>query len=257
MVDEFYSLFGLEYRIRLSTRPDSFMGAPEAWDAAEEALRAALEENGREYYVGEKEGAFYGPKIDVAIQDSLGRQWQCGTVQLDFQLPERFGLRYTGADGVQHTPIVIHRAIFGSLERFLGVVLEHLAGALPVWLSPVQAVVLPIAERHEPYAREVLERLRARGVRGEVTADQSLNYRVRGAEKQKVPYILVVGDREQEDGTATVRRHRVKEQRVLPVDAVAEEIRARIASRVLDVDVPREAPAFQAGGGGGTDQLPY
>ncbi|MBW3571251.1 MAG: threonine--tRNA ligase [Gemmatimonadetes bacterium] len=258
LVDRFYSVFGLEYSMKLSTRPEKFMGEIEQWNAAETALRAALDASGREYWVDEGDGAFYGPKIDISIQDSLGRKWQCGTIQLDFQLPQRFELEYTAQDGTRQTPIVIHRAIFGSLERFVGVIVEHFAGAFPVWLAPVQAVVLPISdEKHLDYARDVTARLRKAGVRAEVQQYESLNYRIRQAEKQKVPYILVVGDREQEEGTAAVRRHKVKEQRVLAADQVVAEIADRVRTRELDVHVATMAARFVEPSAATTEENPY
>jgi threonyl-tRNA synthetase len=258
LVDRFYSVFGLDYTVKLSTRPEKHMGEVEQWDAAEAALRAGLDASGREYGVEEGGGAFYGPKIDVTIRDSLGRQWQCGTIQLDFQLPRRFELEYMAQDGTRQTPIVIHRAIFGSLERFVGVIVEHFAGAFPTWLAPVQAVVLPISdEKHLDYAREVQSRLRAAGIRAELEPYESLNYRIRQAEKRKTPYILVVGDREREDGTAAVRRHRVKEQRVAPVDEVVAELADKVRTRALDVHVVRMAAAFEEAGAPGTEDRAY
>ncbi|HEX5871477.1 MAG TPA: threonine--tRNA ligase [Longimicrobium sp.] len=258
LVDHFYSVFGLQYSMKLSTRPDPFMGAIEQWDAAEAALRSALDASGREYGVDEGDGAFYGPKIDISIQDSLGRKWQCGTIQLDFQMPQRFELEYTAQDGTRQMPIVVHRAIFGSIERFIGVILEHFAGAYPVWLAPVQAVVLPISdEKHLEYAQEVTARLRKAGVRAELAQYESLNYRIRQAEKQKVPYILVVGEREQEQGTAAVRRHKVKEQRVLPVADVVLEIADKVRSRELDVHVQTMAAKFVEPSAATTEENPY
>ncbi|HEX6911842.1 MAG TPA: threonine--tRNA ligase [Longimicrobium sp.] len=257
LVDRFYSVFGLQYSMKLSTRPEKFMGEIAQWDAAEAALKAALDGSGREYWIDEGDGAFYGPKIDISIQDSLGRKWQCGTIQLDFQLPQRFELEYTAQDGTRQTPIVIHRAIFGSIERFIGVIVEHFAGAFPVWLAPVQAVVLPISdEKHLDYANDVTARLRKAGVRVEMAQYESLNYRIRQAEKQKVPYILVVGEREQEQGTAAVRRHKVMEQRVLPVADVVLEIMDKVRARELDVHVNRiAARAVEASAT--TEENPY
>lgn len=258
LVDHFYSVFGLQYSMKLSTRPDPFMGAIEQWDAAEAALRSALDASGREYAIDDGDGAFYGPKIDISIQDSLGRKWQCGTIQLDFQQPQRFELEYTAQDGTRQTPIVIHRAIFGSIERFIGVIVEHFAGAFPVWLAPVQAVVLPISdEKHLEYAQEVTARLRKAGVRAETVQYESLNYRIRQAEKQKVPYILVVGEREQEQGTAAVRRHKVKEQRVLPVADVVLEIADKVRVRELDVHVATMAAKFVEPSAATTEENPY
>lgn len=208
MVDQVYSIFGLEYEMALSTRPSKFMGDPELWDKAESSLQRCMEANGKAFRVDPGEGAFYGPKIDITIKDSLGRAWQCGTVQLDFQLPIRFDLKYTDDQGELVRPIVIHRAIFGSFERFMGIVIEHFGGAFPTWLSPVQATILPIAEGHIDYAHEVKKGLKARGIR--VTVDDSnssLNYKIRNAESSKTPYILIAGDREMEAGSVNVRRY--------------------------------------------------
>jgi threonyl-tRNA synthetase len=258
LVDRFYSVFGLRYSMKLSTRPEKFMGAIEQWDAAEAGLKASLEAAGREYTVDEGDGAFYGPKIDISIQDSLGRKWQCGTIQLDFQLPQRFELEYMAQDGTRQTPIVIHRAIFGSIERFIGVVLEHFAGAFPTWLSPVQAVVLPISdEKQMEYAEDVTRRLRKAGVRAELMPFESLNYRIRQAEKQKVPYIIVLGEREQEQGTAAVRRHKVKEQRVMPVEELVLELSDKTRVRELDVHVATMAAKFNETSTATTEDNPY
>jgi threonyl-tRNA synthetase len=258
LVDRFYSVFGLDYSMKLSTRPEKFMGEIAQWDAAEAALKAAMDGAGREYWIDEGDGAFYGPKIDISIQDSLGRKWQCGTIQLDFQLPQRFELEYTAQDGTRQTPIVIHRAIFGSIERFIGVIVEHFAGAFPTWLAPVQAVVLPISdEKHLDYAHEVTARLRKTGIRAETQQYESLNYRIRQAEKAKVPYILVVGDREKEEGTAAVRRHKVKEQRVLSVDDVLAELTAKLAARELDVHVVKMAAKFNESSAATTEDRAY
>jgi threonyl-tRNA synthetase len=258
LVDRFYSVFGLEYSMKLSTRPEEYMGELAEWEAAEAALRGALEAAGREYWVDEGDGAFYGPKIDISIQDSLGRKWQCGTIQLDFQMPQRFELEYTAQDGTRQTPIVVHRAIFGSIERFVGVILEHFGGAFPTWLAPVQAVVLPISdEKHLEYAQDVTRRLRKAGVRAEVQQYESLNYRIRQAEKAKVPYILVVGEREQEQGTAAVRRHKVKEQRVAPVEDVVLELADKVRTRELDVQVTRMAAKFNENSAATTEDRAY
>ncbi|HEX2079529.1 MAG TPA: threonine--tRNA ligase [Longimicrobium sp.] len=244
LVDRFYAVFGLEYSMQLSTRPEKVLGAVAQWDEAEAVLRSALDASGKEYRIGEGDGAFYGPKIDISVQ-GLGRRWQCGTIQLDYQMPRRFGLEYAAQDGSRQTPVVIHRAIFGSMERFIGLLVEHFAGAFPVWLAPVQAVVLPISDdKHLEYANEVAARLRRAGVRAEVDRYESLNYRIRQAEKQKVPYILVVGEREQEQRTAAVRRHRVKEQRVLPVEDIVMEIAGKVRSRELDVRVEKLPARF-------------
>ncbi|MDX2085445.1 MAG: threonine--tRNA ligase [Candidatus Melainabacteria bacterium] len=246
MLDEIYSLFELEYNFRFSTRPDNFMGDPSVWDEAEAGLRAALEATGRPYQVDEGEGAFYGPKIDVYILDSLGREWQCGTVQLDFQLPERFELKYVAQDGSYQRPIVVHRAIFGSFERFMGILIEHLGGAFPTWLSPVQAVILPIAERHHDYAHQLRQQLKAIGIRVEINGEDSINYRIRSAETQKIPYMLVVGDREAADQTVSVRRyHGGGKQQVLPVTELIDTLQQAATQRTFDVTVQRFDDLFR------------
>lgn len=235
MLAEVYALFKLEYTFSLSTRPESFMGEAAVWDQAEAALKAALDKTGRPYLIEEGEGAFYGPKIDVQILDSLGRQWQCGTFQLDFQLPERFELNYVAPDGSLQRPIVIHRAIFGSFERFMGILVEHLAGAFPTWLAPVQAVVLPIGQEQAEYAHEVAKTLKAKGFRVEVREDESLNYRIRLAETEKIPYMLVAGGREVEQKTVAVRQYKVKQQRTADLADLMTELQTKVISRELDV----------------------
>ncbi len=204
-----YDVFGLQPRFYLSTRPEKAIGDPAVWEQAEADLRAALEANGLPYEVKEGEGAFYGPKIDVDIQDALGRPWQLNTTQLDFQMPERFGLEYVGEDGHPHRPVMVHRAIYGTYERFMAVLVEHYAGAFPFWLSPVQVVVVPIADRHNDYANAVAAPLLAAGFRVEVDQRrEKMNARIRDAQAQQVPYMLVVGDRDQEAGKASVRERR-------------------------------------------------
>jgi threonyl-tRNA synthetase len=206
---ELYEIFGLDYHLELSTRPDERIGDDALWDRAEAALKQALDQRGDEYTVNEGDGAFYGPKIDLHMTDSLGRGWQLGTVQLDYSMPERFGLKYTGADDAEHMPVMIHRALLGSFERFIGILIEHYAGEFPLWLAPVQAIVLPIADRHLDYARAVAEDLRAGGLRVEVDERaESVGRKIRDAELRKIPYMLVVGDREAENGEVAVRRHR-------------------------------------------------
>jgi threonyl-tRNA synthetase len=204
-----YDLFGFEPKLELSTRPEQRVGSDEMWDAAEAALRQALENAGLDYELNEGDGAFYGPKIDLHMTDSIGRSWQLGTVQLDYSFPERFGLEYTGADNEPHRPVMVHRALLGSFERFIGILIEHYAGEFPLWLSPVQAQVLPIADRHVEYAWRVAEELRGRGLRVEVDErSESVGRKIREAELHKLPYMLVVGDKEEEDGAVAVRRHR-------------------------------------------------
>jgi threonyl-tRNA synthetase len=206
LVQRVYSDFGLEYSAKLSTRPDEYLGEIATWDRAEDALKRALDAAGQAYTVNEKDGAFYGPKIDFDITDAIGRKWQCATIQLDYQMPERFDLKYVGADNAVHRPIVIHRAIFGSFERYIALLIEHYAGAFPLWLAPVQVAILPIADRHLPYAASVRDRLAAAGLRVEVDERyEKIGYKIRGAQLQKIPYMLVVGDKEAAEGTVSVR----------------------------------------------------
>ena len=206
LVQRVYADFGLPFVAKLSTRPDEFLGEIATWDNAEAQLKNALEAAGLAYELNEKDGAFYGPKIDFDIMDALGRRWQCATIQLDYQMPQRFGLKYVGADNAEHTPIVIHRAIFGSFERFIGILIEHYAGAFPLWLAPVQVTVLPIADRHAAYAETVRARLAAAGLRVELDARQEkVNFKIREAQLQKIPYMLVAGDREAAEGSVAVR----------------------------------------------------
>jgi threonyl-tRNA synthetase len=227
-----YDHFGFEPRLELSTRPEKRVGSEDMWDRAEAALARALDSRGLEYDLNEGDGAFYGPKIDLHMTDSLKRSWQLGTVQLDYYMPEQFELTYTGADNAEHRPVMIHRALLGSFERFIGILIEHYAGELPLWLAPVQALVLPIADRHLDYAREVQERIRTAGVRAEVDdRTESIGRKIREAEILKVPLMLVVGDKEQEAGAVAVRRHREGDQGTATVDEVIERIRVEIEGR--------------------------
>jgi threonyl-tRNA synthetase len=196
--------------VELSTRPEKSIGSDEIWELATGALRDALETRGMDYKVNEGDGAFYGPKIDFHLQDSLGRTWQCGTIQLDFVMPEKFDLTYVGEDGQRHRPVMIHRVVFGSIERFIGILTEHFAGAFPAWLAPVQARVLPITGRHAEYAQKVVDSLDGKEIRVELDArNEKINYKIRDAQGQKIPYMLVVGDKEAERGAVAVR-HRAK-----------------------------------------------
>ncbi|HUR34279.1 MAG TPA: threonine--tRNA ligase [Vicinamibacterales bacterium] len=232
LVQRVYGDFGLQYRVLLSTRPEKFLGAVETWDHAEAALRSALESAGQPYTVNEGDGAFYGPKLDFEVTDAIGRQWQCATVQLDYQIPARFGLKYVGADNAEHQPVVIHRAIFGSFERFIGILIEHFAGAFPLWLAPVQTVVLPIADRHAEYARGVRDGLKAAGLRVDLDERQEkIGYKIREAQLQKIPYMLVVGDREAADGTVSVRTRTGGDQGAATIASFIDAARAEIASR--------------------------
>jgi threonyl-tRNA synthetase len=230
-----YSDFGLPYSIRLSTRPEEFLGRIETWDHAEASLKEALARTGHTFTVDEGDGAFYGPKIDVDVTDAIGRKWQCATFQLDYQMPERFDLKYIGADNTEHRPVVIHRAIFGTFERFTGLLIEHFAGAWPLWLAPVQAVVLPISDRHLEYAAGVREQLAAAGLRVELDDRQEkIGYKIREAQLQKVPYMLVAGDREAAEGTVSVRSRSGGDLGARAVSAfiadAGEEIRRKGAS---------------------------
>jgi threonyl-tRNA synthetase len=225
-IDELYERFGFEdVRVELSTRPDKSIGTDEQWERAEAALREALEKEGREYDVSPGEGTFYGPKIDFHITDALGRSWQCGTCQLDFQMPERFELTYTGADNAEHRPVMIHRALLGSMERFAGILIEHYGGRFPLWLAPVQAVVLPVADRHNEQAGEVAERLMGSGLRARVDdRTESVGRKIRDAELSKAPYMLVVGDKEIEAGSVSVRHHGDGDLGALGLDALIERM---------------------------------
>jgi threonyl-tRNA synthetase len=232
LVQRVYADFNLPFVAKLSTRPDEFLGEIATWDHAEAQLKAALGAAAMPYELNEKDGAFYGPKIDFDITDALGRRWQCGTIQLDYQIPQRFDLKYTGADNAEHVPVVIHRAIFGSFERFIAILIEHYAGAFPLWLAPVQAVLLPIADRHAAYAAAVRDRLAAAGLRVELDARQEkIQYKIREAQLQKIPYMLVAGDREVADGTVSVRSRSGGDQGARAVDEFVRLALAEIAAK--------------------------
>ena len=207
LINEVYTLFGFKYHVELSTRPENSMGSDEDWEIATESLRSALDDMGLEYVVNEGDGAFYGPKIDFHLEDSIGRTWQCGTIQLDFQLPQRFELEYVGEDGGKHRPIMVHRVAFGSIERFIGILIEHFAGKFPVWLSPVQVKILPITERQTEYVNALCAKMKELGIRVEVDLrNEKIGYKIREAQMEKVPYMLVVGEKEAEAGQVAVRR---------------------------------------------------
>ena len=235
LFDEVYSLFGLPYEIELSTMPDDHMGDEKNWEFAQETLKEAITEMGKSYVINEGDGAFYGPKLDFHLQDSLGRTWQCGTIQLDMQLPERFELEYTGADGEKHRPVMIHRVVFGSIERFIGVITEHFAGAFPVWLSPVQVKVMPITDRAADYAKSVAAKLDAAKVRVETDLrNEKIGYKIREAQMQKIPYMLVVGDKEAEAGTVSVRTRAGVDLGAMPLDEFMAKIGEEISTRSKD-----------------------
>ncbi|MCD8197625.1 MAG: threonine--tRNA ligase [Lachnospiraceae bacterium] len=231
LIDEVYSLFGFEYHVELSTRPEDSMGSDEDWEMATEGLRSALDELKLPYVVNEGDGAFYGPKIDFHLVDCIGRTWQCGTIQLDFQLPQRFELEYTGADGEKHRPIMIHRVVFGSIERFIGILTEHFAGAFPTWLAPVQVRVLPISDKYMDYAKSVRDKLDAIGIRVELdTRSEKIGYKIRDARNQRIPYMLVTGQKEEEDGTVSVRS-RAGDEGAKALDAFIADILKEIETK--------------------------
>ena len=231
LFDEVYSLFGLPYRIELSTMPEDHVGTKEDWDIATAALADAITSIGKQYVINEGDGAFYGPKLDFHIEDSLGRTWQCGTIQLDYQLPGRFGLEYTGSDGEKHCPVMIHRVVFGSIERFIGVIIEHFAGKFPTWLSPVQVRLLPITDRNNEYSDKVEAALKAAGIRVESDKRQEkTGFKVREAQLMKIPYMLVIGDKEAKEGTVAVRRRDGTTTETMPY----EEFVAMIAKQVKE-----------------------
>ena len=232
LFDEVYSTFGLKYHAELSTRPEDSMGSDEMWELATNGLRNALEHRGLEYIVNEGDGAFYGPKIDFHLKDSIGRTWQCGTIQLDMQLPEKFDLTYVGEDGQKHRPVMIHRVVYGSIERFIGILIENYAGAFPTWLAPVQVKILPITDRHMDYAFELKKKMFDLGLRVEVDdRNEKVGYKMREAQVKKIPYMLVVGDQEMESGTVNMRKHGEKDTATMPVDEFIAYIQKNIADK--------------------------
>ena len=242
LIHEVYSLFGFKYHVELSTRPEDSMGSDEDWELATESLRGALDDLGVDYVVNEGDGAFYGPKIDFHLEDSIGRTWQCGTIQLDFQLPQRFELEYIGADGEKHRPIMIHRVAFGSIERFIGILIEHFAGAFPTWLAPVQVKVLPISEKHEAYAQKIKDELDAAGIRAEIDLrNEKIGYKIREAQTQKIPYMLIAGQKEEEEGTVSVRSRFKGDEGSANLADFIESIKKETASReIRQVEVKKE-----------------
>lgn len=232
LVDRFYSLFGFKYHVELSTRPANAMGSEEIWETATSALRQALEALEMPYAVNEGDGAFYGPKIDFHLEDSLGRTWQCGTIQLDFLMPEKFDLSYIGEDGQKHRPVMLHRVIFGSIERFIGILIEHYGGAFPVWLAPVQVRVLPITDRHNEYACRVKDELVRAGIRAEVNdRNDKIGYKIRAAQVEQIPYMLVVGDKEAAEGTVALRERRAGDTGSVPLAAFMQRVKKEITER--------------------------
>ncbi len=241
LADKFYRLFGFTYHVELSTRPENSMGSDAAWELATSALEQALKASGLEYRVNPGDGAFYGPKIDFHLRDSIGRTWQCGTIQLDFQMPERFDLEYTGEDGLKHRPVMIHRVIYGSIERFIGLLTEHFAGAFPAWLAPVQVKVLPITDRQREYALQLLQRLDAEGLRAEVDdRNEKVNYKIREAQMEKVPYMLVLGDKEVAANLVAVREREAGDLGERSWEDFVAELKREVETRALPKGFPRQ-----------------
>ena len=242
LINQVYSLFGFKYHVELSTRPEDSMGSDEDWELATSSLQGALDDLGLDYVINEGDGAFYGPKIDFHLVDAIGRTWQCGTIQLDFQPPQRFELEYIGADGEKHRPIMIHRVCFGSIERFIGILIEHFAGAFPTWLAPVQVKVLPISEKYEEYAKSVKAALDAADIRSEIDLrSEKIGYKIREAQGQKIPYMLVVGQKEQADGTVSVRSRFKGDEGAEDLNVFIANIKAEITARInRPVEVKKE-----------------
>ena len=229
-----YNNFNFKFRVELSTRPENSMGSDEQWEAATDGLRKALERKGWEYKINEGDGAFYGPKIDFHLEDCIGRAWQCGTCQLDFQLPERFELEYDGGDGEKHRPVMVHRTVFGSIERFIGIITEHFAGAFPLWLAPVQARVMTITGRADEAAESLVSKLRAAGIRAELDVrNEKIGFKIRQAQNERIPYMLVIGDREAESGAAAVRKRGQGEIGAMSADEIIALMQQEIAEHTI------------------------
>lgn len=234
LIDKFYSIFGFKYHIELSTRPEESLGTDEQWELATNGLKKALESSGKKYKINEGDGAFYGPKIDFHLEDCLGRTWQCGTIQLDFQMPERFDLTYVGEDGEKHRPVMIHRVVLGSIERFIGILTEHFAGAFPLWLAPEQVRILPISDRLQPEAMKIQEALKEAGIRVSVdTRSEKMGYKIREAQLKKVPYMLVIGDKEVETGTVSVRSRSEGDLGAMPLAEVIAMIHSEVFNKTI------------------------
>ena len=236
ITEKFYTIFGLKYSFRLGTRPEKFMGERKIWDRAEAELKEILENSGKEYSILEGDGAFYGPKIDILMKDSIGRDWQMGTLQLDFQIPKRFDLKYSAKDGTTKTPVVVHRVVYGSLERFIGIITEHFAGAFPVWISPVQIKILPITERNLVYAKKVFESLKGSGVRVELDErNETLQAKIRDAQEQKIPYMLIIGDKEESAKKVAVRLRTGEDLGQMTEEALLKRVEGKIEEKSLDL----------------------
>ncbi|MDO4809009.1 MAG: threonine--tRNA ligase [Eubacteriales bacterium] len=235
MIDDLYSMFGFKYNVELSTRPENSMGSDEDWALAENGLRDALDAAGLKYVINEGDGAFYGPKIDFHLIDAIGRTWQCGTIQLDFQLPQRFELEYVGADSEKHRPIMVHRVIFGSIERFIGILTEHFAGKFPLWLAPVQVKILPVSDKYMDYAKKIYEMFDAEGIRVQLDGrSEKLGWKIREAQKEKVPYMMIVGEKDETDGTVSVRNRGGVDEGALDPRAFIARMKKEIAEKVND-----------------------
>ena len=234
LIDEVYTAFGFEYHIELSTRPEKSMGREEDWEAATNALRDAITEMGYEFVVNEGDGAFYGPKLDFHLTDCIGRTWQCGTIQLDFQMPERFDLEYTGSDNQKHRPIMIHRVVYGSIERFIGILIEHFAGGFPLWLAPVQVCVIPIGDRQVDYAKDVVAKLEAAGLRVKLDErNEKMGYKIREAQMEKIPYMFVIGDREMEESQVSVRSRKEGDKGAVGLESIIKELLDEVDTKAL------------------------
>jgi threonyl-tRNA synthetase len=234
LIDDFYKVFGFKYHVELSTKPESYMGSDEDWEIATNALKKALDSIRMEYKINEGDGAFYGPKIDFHLEDSIGRTWQCGTIQLDFQMPERFDLSYIGADGEKHRPVMIHRVVFGSIERFIAILTEHFAGAFPVWLSPIQVKILPLVDKHHEYAAKVQKELEAKGIRVEIDLrNEKIGYKIREAQLEKIPYMLVIGDKEMDNNMVAVRSRKEGDLGAMSLNDFMNKIDQEIKGKVI------------------------
>jgi threonyl-tRNA synthetase len=234
LIDDFYKVFGFKYHVELSTKPESYMGSDEDWEIATNALKKALDSIKMEYKINEGDGAFYGPKIDFHLEDSIGRTWQCGTIQLDFQMPERFDLSYIGADGEKHRPVMIHRVVFGSIERFIAILTEHFAGAFPVWLSPIQVKILPLVDKHHEYAAKVQKELEAKGIRVEIDLrNEKIGYKIREAQLEKIPYMLVIGDKEMDNNMVAVRSRKEGDLGAMSLNDFMNKIDQEIKGKVI------------------------
>ncbi|HOH70414.1 MAG TPA: threonine--tRNA ligase, partial [Sedimentibacter sp.] len=235
LIDEIYKQFGFSYKLELSTRPEKFLGEIKDWDLAEASLKAALDELNLAYVINEGDGAFYGPKIDFHLTDCIGRTWQCGTIQLDYQLPQRFEMEYVGADGQKHRPIMIHRTAFGSIERFFGILIEQYAGAFPTWLAPVQVKILPISDKFSDYAKEVENKLNALNIRVETDSRaEKIGYKIREAQVERIPYMFVVGEKEAESNTVSVRERHQGDIGAMSIDEISSIILDKIKNREND-----------------------